>query len=383
MTQTDTSMTSDRRTPPAARWPPWPATSTPAQRFSLPSRTTSSRRSGSAPPAPADLANPGQFKKVQVGRESVLVVRGKDGALRAFLNVCRHRGAALCTESEGQVKRSLQCPYHAWTYALDGKLIAAPNLASLKEAAGEGIDRVQVRPDAGRADASGSATRGCAWPTSRRRSRTTSSARSPDASAIPTPSTTTTSTSSERRPPGRLRRGGQLEAHRRELHGVLPLRHDPPRAHRGAARVRQGSGRAVLRRSRRRVRFERSHGFTIDGGAGFDTLPGVTEDQDRRYYAITVKPTVFVNLVPDHIIFHRMYPMRRGPHDRRMRLALHRRTWWSRAATSRARSSCSTGSTSRTSTPASAPSPRCRRAPIATAAYSFLPNTTSRSSTSG
>ena len=88
-----------------------------------------------------DLANPGQFKNVQIGRESVLVVRGRDGALRAFLNVCRHRGAALCTEPEGQVKRSLQCPYHAWTYALDGKLIAAPNLASLKEASGEGIDR--------------------------------------------------------------------------------------------------------------------------------------------------------------------------------------------------------------------------------------------------
>ena len=50
-------------------------------------------------------------------------------------------------------------------------------------------------------------------------------------------------------------------------------------------------------------------GFTIDGSAGFDTLPGVTEDQDRRYYAITVKPTVFINLVPDHIIFHRMYPI--------------------------------------------------------------------------
>jgi Rieske 2Fe-2S family protein len=50
-------------------------------------------------------------------------------------------------------------------------------------------------------------------------------------------------------------------------------------------------------------------GFTIDGSAGFETLPGVTEDQDRRYYAITVKPTVFINLVPDHVIFHRMYPM--------------------------------------------------------------------------
>ena len=74
----------------------------------------------------ADLANPGQFKKVQVGRESVLVVRGRDGMLRAFLNVCRHRGAQLCTEPEGEVRRNLRCPYHAWTYALDGKLSPRP-----------------------------------------------------------------------------------------------------------------------------------------------------------------------------------------------------------------------------------------------------------------
>lgn len=74
----------------------------------------------------SDLAKPGAFRKVQVGRESVLVVRGRDGALRAFLNICRHRGAQLCTEPAGEVKRNLQCPYHAWTYGLDGKLRAAP-----------------------------------------------------------------------------------------------------------------------------------------------------------------------------------------------------------------------------------------------------------------
>ncbi len=50
-------------------------------------------------------------------------------------------------------------------------------------------------------------------------------------------------------------------------------------------------------------------GFTLDGEAGFDRLPGITDEQDRRYYAITVKPTVFINLVPDHVIFHRMFPM--------------------------------------------------------------------------
>ena len=73
-----------------------------------------------------DLANPGQFKIVQVGRESVLVSAAATALLRAFLNVCRHRGAH-CAPRTGQVKRTLQCPYHAWTYGLDGKLIAAPN----------------------------------------------------------------------------------------------------------------------------------------------------------------------------------------------------------------------------------------------------------------
>lgn len=84
----------------------------------------------------ADLPEPGAFRKVQVGRESVLVVRGRDGTLNAFLNVCRHRGAMLCTEDSGVAKRHLKCPYHAWTYGLDGKLAAAPNLGSLTDATG-------------------------------------------------------------------------------------------------------------------------------------------------------------------------------------------------------------------------------------------------------
>ncbi len=104
-------------------------------------------------------------------------------------------------------------------------------------------------------------------------------------------------------------------------------------------------------------------GFTVDGAAGFDRLPGITDEQDRRYYAITVKPTVFINLVPDHIIFHRMFPMSADPHRRRMRLALHRRRGGPAGRTCRARWSCSTGSTSRTSRPASEHSPRCRRGP--------------------
>ena len=52
-----------------------------------------------------------------------------------------------------------------------------------------------------------------------------------------------------------------------------------------------------------------SKGSPIDGSAGLDQIPSVTEDQDRRYYAITIRPQVFVNLVPDHVIIHRMFPL--------------------------------------------------------------------------
>ena len=50
-------------------------------------------------------------------------------------------------------------------------------------------------------------------------------------------------------------------------------------------------------------------GFTVDGSAGLPRLPGVGAEQDRRYFAITVRPQVFVNLVPDHVVLHRMFPV--------------------------------------------------------------------------
>ena len=74
------------------------------------------------------LPNPGTYLTVTIGQETIIVIHGKDGMLRAFLNVCRHRGARLCTEAVGQLKGSIQCRYHAWTYGLDGRLIGAPNV---------------------------------------------------------------------------------------------------------------------------------------------------------------------------------------------------------------------------------------------------------------
>jgi Rieske 2Fe-2S family protein len=67
----------------------------------------------------------GQYLMLDVAGESVLVIADDDGLPRAFLNTCRHRGARLVFMPEGKVRR-LQCPYHAWTYGLDGSLRSAP-----------------------------------------------------------------------------------------------------------------------------------------------------------------------------------------------------------------------------------------------------------------
>jgi len=69
-------------------------------------------------------AERGSFFTFDAGGVPVVVVRDKEGGLRAFLNVCRHRGSLVC-EGEGR-RETLQCPYHAWTYELDGSLRAAP-----------------------------------------------------------------------------------------------------------------------------------------------------------------------------------------------------------------------------------------------------------------
>ena len=72
------------------------------------------------------VSDPGSYFLCEIESESVIVLKDSDGKLRAHHNVCRHRGTRLLTEPQGQLPKSIQCPYHAWTYALDGTLIGAP-----------------------------------------------------------------------------------------------------------------------------------------------------------------------------------------------------------------------------------------------------------------
>ena len=68
----------------------------------------------------------GAFIRREIGNASMLIVGDGLGGARAFYNVCRHRGTRLCDAASGTFAGSIQCPYHAWTYDLEGRLIGAP-----------------------------------------------------------------------------------------------------------------------------------------------------------------------------------------------------------------------------------------------------------------
>ncbi|HEX2199821.1 MAG TPA: aromatic ring-hydroxylating dioxygenase subunit alpha [Burkholderiales bacterium] len=74
-----------------------------------------------------EFAQPGDWRAMRIGSQPIVVLKDASGKLRAFHNVCRHRGSVLCTEEKGSFPRKrIVCPYHAWTYGLDGRLVATP-----------------------------------------------------------------------------------------------------------------------------------------------------------------------------------------------------------------------------------------------------------------
>jgi carnitine monooxygenase subunit len=80
----------------------------------------------------SDVPRPGDFQTFEFLGESLVVVRTEDGGVRAFHNVCRHRAARLLDGSHGHCGKRITCPYHAWTYSLDGRLVAVPNKEAFK-----------------------------------------------------------------------------------------------------------------------------------------------------------------------------------------------------------------------------------------------------------
>ena len=78
------------------------------------------------------IPNPGDWFRQDLGKESLILLRDREGHCRAYYNVCRHRGTRICQEHSGHFAGRIQCPYHAWTYGLDGRLIGAPATQDLE-----------------------------------------------------------------------------------------------------------------------------------------------------------------------------------------------------------------------------------------------------------
>ena len=91
----------------------------------------------------AHVKNPGDFFVFELAANSIIIVRGRDNEVRAFWNSCRHRGAKICLEQRGRAPR-LMCPYHQWTYGLDGQLLAARSMAEDFDKADHGLAPVAL-----------------------------------------------------------------------------------------------------------------------------------------------------------------------------------------------------------------------------------------------
>ena len=91
----------------------------------------------------SELPENGDFKVINVANESAIVIRGSDGNLKAFANVCRHRGSIVCLDERGNT-RKLTCPYHGWMYDIDGNLTAARSMAPDFDKSGYGLNKVAL-----------------------------------------------------------------------------------------------------------------------------------------------------------------------------------------------------------------------------------------------
>ncbi|MBV8651381.1 MAG: aromatic ring-hydroxylating dioxygenase subunit alpha, partial [Alphaproteobacteria bacterium] len=90
------------------------------------------------------IPNPGDYFLFELAAESAIIVRGEDGAVRALANVCRHRGSRVCAEKQGHAK-FLVCPYHGWSYGLDGALRAARHMPAGFDMSSHGLKPIELR----------------------------------------------------------------------------------------------------------------------------------------------------------------------------------------------------------------------------------------------
>lgn len=254
-----------------------------------------------------EIAKPGAYQVVTVGGESIIVVRNRDGVLRAFLNVCRHRGARLCSDASGQLKGSIQCRYHAWTYGLDGRLIGAPNVLNNTE-----FDRTAY----GLLPVALEIWEGFTW---------LNLADDP-APAAPQLEAQIVNRFGSYAPfarygPGELKVGKTITYNvhanwKLVLENFMECYHCGP-MHPELCDLLPGfrSGKTYADGDAAML-ADSVEAFSITGKASRPPLPGLRPEDLRRYYGEVLLPNVLLNLLDDHIVVHTVWPQ--GPEQTRI-----------------------------------------------------------------
>ena len=249
-----------------------------------------------------DLPTPGRFVRVTVADEDVIVVRGRDEVLRAFLNVCRHRGAALCAADNGDIGRSIRCPYHAWAYRLDGSLMSAPNWGTMAGAnkADLGLNPVHLAEFHGLvwvnlADEPGPLDEQI-WPQLDHRlgGDRAKFLRYDLAGLVAGRRIDYTVAANWKLIQENFQECYHCSTIHPELVDTLPQFRDISRI---PGYVADGYYFADDKAS-----------FSVSGQTVLPRLPGLTGQDERKYYGMVLRPNCFLSLLPDHVIVHRFQP---------------------------------------------------------------------------
>lgn len=247
----------------------------------------------------SSVATPGDYRVVQLVNESVIVVRDKKGQLRAFLNVCRHRGSRLCSESVGHLKGSIQCRYHAWTYGLDGQLLGAPNVLNM-----DGFDRAAY----GLLPVALEIWQGMLW--------LNLSENPPSLTAQMTDPVVAEFGGNG--PIERYNIANLKVAHtityevnanwKLIMENTLECYHCGP-MHPELCNLLPGYRTGNVDDSSGATLGAGVEAFTISGKASRPTLPGLLPEDWRRYYGFFAMPNAFLNLLGDHVVIDSLQPV--------------------------------------------------------------------------
>lgn len=249
----------------------------------------------------SELPESGSYLTRELADESILVVRGRDARFRAFYNVCRHRGTRLCEEATGRATAGFVCPYHGWSYSVEGRLLATPNVGS-----DAGLDRDAWGLRAIAVDV----WDGFVFVNL-------------DAAARPLADHLAVEPSAPLAY-ARYQCGELHTAHRivYEVRANWKIVHDNyneclhcPIAHPELAKIvplyRRGLVIDPTRDDSGATLDEGLHTFTLSGRSRLPALPGLSELDRRTYYGYSLLPNLLVNLLSTGVMAYTLYP--RGP----------------------------------------------------------------------